>query len=168
MEKVAYFDKSGMLLDVFPRDTGASLYEARGTVYQADIIVFDGMTFHLDAPDEIQAIPVPDFSYTDSILELSYIFKIRCGSENDPSLIPAFVDKAASRMLWRRRDYLQVIRNYYRLGLYTAGDTFEAKYRASHRELFNRPEDEKAEEEHARTKAYFVRKNTKKNNAAAP
>ena len=37
----------------------------------------------------------------------------------------------ASPLLWRRRDYLQVIRNYYRLGMFESGDEFENMYRTA-------------------------------------
>lgn len=169
---IAHFDVHGMLIDVEPRRENTPLNEDRDIAYSMDILVLDGASYNLSTASEVQAIPVPDFFPTGNILELSYVFKIRCGSEKNAALIPAFVNKAlelmqASSFLWRRRDYLQVIRNYYRVGLFEDGDAFENAYRTNHPALFSKPEDVKHEDEHTSTKAYFKKKWEKKNRMSA-
>ena len=90
--------------------------------------------------------------------------KIRCGEVKDASLIPHFVNKTlslmqASKFMWRTRDYLQVIRNYYRCGMFEEGDEFEEGFQKAHPELFMDP---KTEKEHLSTKAYLRRNWEKK------
>ncbi len=53
---------------------------------------------------------------------------------------------------------MQVICNYYRLGLFQAGEEFELSYRRQNPELFSRPEDTAYEREHLSTKYYFENK----------
>ena len=64
-----------------------------------------------------------------------------------------------TRFIWRTRDYLQVLRNYYRCGMFEEGDEFEEGFLKAHPEL---PVDLKTEKEHISTKAYFRRKWEKK------
>lgn len=161
-EYTAYF-RDGMLYNVSPRNNPLSIYEDRDIAYKANIIFSDGKRYDLSKEKDILAIKSPHFPATSNILELSYIMKIRCGSERDSKLISAFVRKTlelmqASKFLWRRRDYLQVIRNFYRLGLFAEGDKFEAAYRRRYPKLFSAPEDSTHENEHLSTKAYFKRK----------
>lgn len=160
---IAYFDSHGMLIQVSPRNDAAPLYECRDVAYNMDALVLDGKTYDLTSCNDIQKIPVPDFYPTNDILEMSYIFKIRCGMETDASLVPTFVDKTlelmqASSFLWRRRDYLQAIRNYYYVGLFERGDAFEAAFRAARPDLFSYPEDSAHEVEHLCTKFYYENK----------
>lgn len=170
-KRIAYF-RNGMLCNVYPRDKAISLYDNRDIAYKADIIVSDGEEYDLSSVKDILSIPTPAFPSTDDILELSYIMKIRCGGELNPELIEAFVKKTlelmqASHFLWRRRDYLQVIRNFYRLELFSKGDRFEMIYRLTHRSIFSNPCDKLHELEHKRTKEYFKKKWKKKNSKKA-
>lgn len=165
--KIAYFDEHGMLYDVSPRNKEVPLYDDRDVAYQMDVLILGGAAFDLSNINQIQNIPIPASIPTWDILELSYIFKIRCGAVENPELIRVFVPKAlelmqASSFLWRRRDYLQVIRNFYRLGLFSEGDSFEKTFREEHPDLFSRPEDAEHETDHQRTKAYFKKKWAKK------
>ena len=163
--KIAYF-KNGMLYDVSPR-TASNLYEDREIAYKADVVVSDGISYDLENQADVANITIPAFSPTWDILELSYIMKIRCGAVNDPALLPIFVSKTlelmqSSGMLWRRRDYLQVIRNFYRCGLFELGDSFESEYRKTHPDIFINVKDVKHEAEHESTKRYFRSKWEKK------
>lgn len=165
---IAYFDAHGMLIDVKPRRKDTPLNEDRDVAYNMDALVLNGTSYDLTSASDVQAIPVPDFIPASNILELSYIFKIRCGSEKNAVLIPNFVSKSlelmqASSFLWRRRDYLQVIRNYYRVELFEDGDVFEAAFRTAHPELFSASEDSEHEAEHLRTKFYYENKYLKRN-----
>lgn len=165
--KCAYF-KNGMLYDLSPRNNPDSLYEDRDIAYSADIIILDGITYDLSVKEDIASIPIPNFAASwDCTSELSYILKIRCGSEKNKDLIPVFVDKVlslmqASHMLWRSRDYFQVIRNYYRFGLFSEGDAFEKEFRKNNPHLFNDPAIIKHELEHEQTKRYFKKKYEKR------
>jgi len=166
--KIAYFDEHGMLYDVSPRNKGTSLYENRDVAYQMDILVLNGVSFDLSNANQVHNIPYPIAISTWNILELSYVFKIRCGAVETSELIRVFVPKALNLMqtssfIWRRKDYLQVIRNFYRLGLFSEGDSFEKVFREEHPDLFNKPEDVSHEVEHQNTKAYFKKKWEKKN-----
>lgn len=166
-QKYAFF-KNGMLYDLMPRNNPDSLYDDRDIAYSADIIVSDGAKYDLSIKEDISAIPIPTFTSTwNTTFELSYILKIRCGAEKDAELIPTFVDKVlslmqASHMLWRSRDYFQVIRNYYRCGLFSEGDAFEKEFRKNNPHLFNDPAIIKHELEHEQTKRYFKKKYEKR------
>jgi hypothetical protein len=169
-ECCAYF-KNGVLYDVSPRNTDLSLYDDRQTAYDATVIISDGIRYSLLSAEDISTIPVPDYIYNgETTFELSYILKMRCGCCNDIRLIPVFINKTlelmqASPMMWRRRDYLQVIRNYYRLGMFEPGDAFEEEYRLRFPSLFSNPADDTHETEHASTKQYFKKKWLKKHPA---
>lgn len=162
MTKRAYY-KNGLLYDVSPRDPLLSLYEDRQTAYDATIVISDGKTYDITTIDGVNALPIPQFKSFSGILELSYILKLHCGIVEDPLIISAMVDKVlslmkASRLMWSPGDYLQVIRNYYRLGLFEDGDLYESKYRNKNYELFSQLQDNTYEGEHIRTKIYFENK----------
>ena len=165
--KHAYFE-SGILYDVEPRNHPNSLYEDRDIAYNADIITSDGVIYDLSALEKVKAIAIPDFPVTaNCTAELSYILKIRCGLVKDTSLLPVFVDKVislmqASHMLWSARDYLQVIRNYYRCGLFADGDAYEQQFRSAHPDLFMRSDIARINLEHEQTKRYFKKKHEKR------
>lgn len=164
---IAYYDEHGMLTNVFPRHNSESLYDDRDIAYHATIVCIGGFMYDLTTPTGYAELPIPNFKASWDVLNLAYIMKIHCSRIDDPQLIPAAVEKTLalmreSRMLWRRRDYLQVIRNYYRVGLFDDGDIFECKYRKDHPLDFSKQEDEKQEAEHQSTKAYFRSKWEKK------
>ncbi len=165
MEKYANFD-AGMLYDVFPREHPDSLYEDREVAYQADYFVCDGIFFNLHSAKDVAALPVIKSPITwSATFNISYIMKIRCGGVDEKALMPLFVEKTLDMMEaaggWRRGDYLQVIRNYYRVGLLEEGSIFELEYRHRHSALFSRPEDSEAEGEHLCTKYYFENQSRK-------
>lgn len=55
--KIAYF-RSGILYDVFPRNSSASLFDDRDIAYQSDVYVSDGEVFNLlDRSDIIRFLP---------------------------------------------------------------------------------------------------------------
>lgn len=158
----AYFT-NGILCAIQPYSN--DLYEHRDVAYHADSIVCEGIEYSLHNPDDIKKIPIPDrIELTDdSVFDISYILKIRLGYEENIDVVTALIPKvldlmAVSRLLWRRRDFLQVIRNFYRNGLFEEGDHFESEYRKSHRSLLRDPGANKAELEHQSTKAYFYKK----------
>ena len=112
MSKIAFFDNSGVLIDTSDRQHD-DIFQDRGIAYQADYYIIGGHKYDLSNPDSISSIPIPNFKPGNAaVLDMSYITKIRCGSEEDAELIPAFVNKTlelmlASKMLWGTRDYLQ-------------------------------------------------------------
>lgn len=164
-QKIAYF-KNGILHNIYPRSESNSLYEDRGVAYDSDtVIISDSCIYDPADPKSIIDLKIPKFGrYCDDVVfDLSYILKIRCESINDPALIPVFVRKTlelmeASPVGWRRRDYLRVICTFYENGLFRDGDCFEARYRASHKNLFSSPFDDLHEAEHLSTKYYFEEK----------
>lgn len=188
---IAYFDSKGELICVFPRKDQASTYGAflnngevdnkrqvpapvsmsqhdlfdeRETAYHADIIVCSGNVFHLSNPSEVKSIPIPVFvADSPAVLEMSYIMKIRCGTEDDCEVIPSLVEKTlelmhASKMIWRKADYLQVIRNYYRCNMFAEGGRFEAAYRKKYQSFFNDNTDREQEGKHLSSKYYYENK----------
>ena len=92
---------------------------------------------------------------------------MKCGRVENPEVVRVLVPKTLEQMqkssfIWRTKDYLQVIRNFYRVGLFAEGDAFEKEYRNSHPFLFKDLAIEEHEKEHTSTKAYWVRKYKKK------
>ena len=160
--KVAYF-KNGVLYSLSPRNDAISLYDDRQVAYDADtMIVSDEDVYDPARPESIKFLRVPQFDKDNcnTVFDLSYILKMRCGMVSDASIIPIFVEKTlemmvASTIEWRRGDYLRVICNYYENGLFEAGDQFEAEYRQKHGDLFVNPLDDLQEAEHLSTKYYF-------------
>lgn len=145
--------------------TQQELFDERETAYHADIIVCRGNSYHLSNPVDVKDIPTPEFVVTTpAVLELSYIMKIRCGAEDNCKIIPSLVEKTlelmrASKMIWRRADYLQVIRNYYRCNMFAEGGRFEAEYRKRNQPLFDGVIDRVQEGMHLSTKYYYENKN---------
>lgn len=167
--KIAYFDSNGTLSEVSPRNNGTSLYDSRDIAYQADVFYIDGKRYDLSSATDILHIPLLSNKYSNDVTrDLSYIMKIRLGNVQDFMLIPVFVSKTLDLMLhsniqWRMSDYLQVIRAYYRVGLFDEGDDYERLFRRNYPDLFIGPGKEKVEAEHISTKAYFKQKWEKKN-----
>lgn len=162
------FFKDGILYSVSPRNNDISLYEDRGTAYKADLIVSDGIIYDLHNILSVRAIKIPVAKFDENVVfNLSYIMKIRCGVVDDAALIPTFVKKTlelmrCSKVGWRSRDYFQVLRNFYRFGLFDYGDAFEESFRALYPQLFNDLAIEEHEKEHRVTKDYYRRKWEKK------
>lgn len=167
MANYAFFNQSGALTNVSPRNN-LDLFDDREIAYQADYFFINHKRYNLFNPESISRIPVPDFDSSHAaVLDLSYIARIRCGIVNDPDLIPAFVSKTldlmfASRLLWRRNDYLQVIRNYYRCDMIFEGEAFEASFRQAHLNLFASAPSDADEGEHLATKYYFENHNRRR------
>ena len=143
---IAYFN-NGELYDVSPFDSNKSIFDNREIAYRADIIVSDGVTYDLSNIQDISVLPIPAFSPgIPAVLEMSYILKIRCGIVDDVNIIPVIVPKTIDMMLtspfmWRDKDYLQVIRNFHRVGLIREGteykNSFLAKYGSIDEKLKN-------------------------------
>ena len=131
---VAYF-RNGELYNVFPRNNPDDLFEDRGIAYKADKIISDDIEYDLSNVSDIRAICIPAFTPSiPSVLEMSYIMKIRCGVVDSAELIPAFIQKTielmlASCIIWKERDYMQVIRNYHRAGLIEQGKQYKAEFK---------------------------------------
>ena len=92
--------------------------------------------------------------------DASYILKMRLGSLDEPEDIRAGIIMTLESMLaspigWQRGDLLQVIRNYYRVGLFKEGDAVEAYFRRISPITFLNPYDARDEGEHLRTKYYY-------------
>ena len=164
MSKIAFFDNSGVLINTSDRQHD-DIFDDREIAHQADYYVIGSHKYDLSNPDSISSIPIPNFKPGNAaLLDMSYITKIRCGAVEDAELIPAFVSKTldimiASKLLWTPRDYLQVIRNYYRCDLIDSGEVFEADFRLMHFELFESLKGNPIEGEHLSTKYYFENRN---------
>ena len=166
MKKRAYY-KNGILYDVYPRDTSLSLYEDRQTAYDATIVISDGVEYDISTVFGINSLPIPNDTRAHDILSLSYILKLHCGSVEDPLIIPPMVEKVLSimihsKLLWRRKDYLQVLRNFYRVGLFIEGDMFESVFRKNNPKIFSNQAEFGSELEHIKTKIYFENKARKR------
>ena len=156
----AYF-KDGILYNVSPRNKSKPLYEDRDIAYKADIIVSDGISYTL--PNDIDRLPIPNFERLGSqgpTGDLSYVLKMCLSQIKDVSYLPAFIEKVilmmdASRIGWTRVDYLSVIRNYYRHGMFDVGDQYEEEFRRLNPKLFLDTAQNVYEVEHEKTKAYW-------------
>ena len=155
----ASFDYSGQMVST-----------DRNAAYKADRITINGFPFDLHSNEDIRRIPIPDFCANwDVTNNLAYIMKIRCGSA-EKDVIPDMIEKTiqlmlASRICWRMGDYLQVIRNFYRTGLFDEGDMYESVFRSKHPEVFADLAAMKYEKEHESTKGYWRKKATRREKA---
>ena len=152
--KIAYF-RSGILYDVFPRNSPASLFDDRDIAYQSDVYVSDGEVFNLLDRSDIIRLPAPnqnniDLSSAATLLDMSYIFKIYCCSREDgryASVIPELVKKCFEIMVlsrlnnWTRGDYLRLIRCFWTFNLPAEGAAFEADAQRRYPECFRRIAD---------------------------
>lgn len=138
----------------------------RNAAYKADVVTIGGVSYDLHNSEDIRQIPIPEFAANWNVTDnLAYIMKIRCGSA-EKAIVPVIVEKTiqlmfASRVCWRMGDFLQVIRNFYRTGLFAEGDEYENTFRSEHPEVFSDPAAPKYEKEHESTKAYWKRKATR-------
>ncbi len=115
-KRIAFF-KNGFLTNVFPRNTGISLYEDRDAAYCATEIESDGKTYSLLSPQSIQAIPVPQFSDSqETTFSLDYILRM-CASNfrnrRNHHLSILVLQKAVeimpfSNIGWNENDYLRL------------------------------------------------------------
>lgn len=92
--------------------------------------------------------------------DASYILKMHLSATDDEEDIRDGTIKTLEAMLaspvgWRRGDMLQVIRNYYRVGLFAEGDAVEAYFRRTSPDTFLNPYDERDEGTHLSTKYYY-------------
>lgn len=162
----AAFFRNGILYHVEPHDNSKSLCDNREVAYDArSVIVSDGDTYDPLQPNSVSNLSVPLFTGdgTEVVFDLSYILKMRCGLVENQNIISVFINKTlelmeASPIVWGRKDYLQVIHNYYRLGLFEVGDAFEAQYRSTHNAIFGFETDEIHEADCLRTKYYYESK----------
>ena len=166
--KAAFF-RNGCLYDLLPRNKSLSLYEDRGVAYDKDaVIVSDGIIYDPQNPISINDLLIPDFAPINGAMpnvatDLSYIMKMRCGQIEDKRYISLLIQTTlylmdASPIGWGRGDYLQVIRNFFRIGMFAEGDRFESVYRHTNPSLFSNPFDESKEADHLSSKYYWERK----------
>ena len=166
MSIIAYFNNEGTLVKKKTKKH-ENVFDDRELAYQADFYCILGRLYDLSNSQSIASMPIPTFNSSHaSVLDLSYIMKIRCGTVEALDLLPSFVMKTLEMMLdshigWKRGDYLQVIRNYYRLNMVLEGETFEALFRMTYPKVFSNPLDVTAEGEHISTKYYFENRNRK-------
>ena len=166
MSIIAYFNNEGTLIKVSPQKY-ESIFDDRELAYQADFYCIFNHIYDLSNPLSVASMSIPEFNLPHTtVLDLSYIMKMHCGAVESFNLLPSFVTKTVELMLashvgWRRRDYLQVICNFYRLNMFLEGETFEAQFRMTHPKVFSNPSDESAEGEHISTKYYFENRNRK-------
>ena len=166
MSIIAYFNNEGTLIKVYPKKH-ESIFDDRELAYQADFYYILDQIYDLSNSQSVASMTIPEFNSSHTtVLDFSYIMKIRCGKVEYPNLLRSFVTKTLELMLashvdWRRGDYLQVIRNYYRLNMILEGESFEAQFRITHPKVFSNPADENAEGEHISTKYYFENRSRK-------
>lgn len=132
-KKIAFFDKSGILYDVYPRDHTKTLEENRGVAYSADVFVIDGKSYDLHDPASIAQIPVPDWAQASGVFlnvttYLDYILKVRLGNGNDtPCVTAAIASKASSLMetspiMYRPEDSFKIINQLMKVGMFDDAD----------------------------------------------
>lgn len=166
--KAAFF-RNGCLYDLIPRNKSLSLYEDRGVAYEKDtVIVSDGNIYDPQKPISINDLHIPDFVPVNGAMpsvttDLSYIMKMRCDQIEDKGYISLFIQTTlylmdASPIGWGRDDYYQVIRNFFRLGMFAEGDRFESVYRHNNPSVFSNPFDESKEADNLVSKYYWERK----------
>lgn len=163
------FFRNGVLYKTIPAPY-ESIYDNREIVLMPDcIIVSDGSVYDPEDPASISSLITinprfPDNSGISSpVLDLSYNLKMRLGVVEDKAILPAYVRKVLELMLlspfhYSRNDYLQAIRNYYRLSMVKEGNLAELDFRKKHPEIFGISLDEGQECEHLRTKYNFEHK----------
>lgn len=173
-ERNTAFFKNGIFYAVKPHYDG-SIYDARDILLEPDcIIVSDGTVYDPEHPESIKGLSVIEYhrtsnaSITSPVLDLSYNLKMKCGVIEDGNLLPDYVAKTLELMImspiaYLRSDYLQAIRNYYRLGMLDLGNSFECEFRNRHPELFSNKLTVLKECEHLRTKYHFEDQNYKAN-----
>ena len=166
--KRAYF-KNGILYKTEPSPYN-TIYDNREIALADDCIIHsDGSVFDPEIPSSISKLITinPRFADNSSIpspvLDLSYNLKMRCGVIQDKSILPAYVDKVLELMIqspigYTRSDYLQVIRNYYRLGMNKEGNLIEVDFRNRNPEIFTCQHTQKQECDHLSTKYHFEHK----------
>ena len=164
MKAKAYF-RNGDLVRTEPIK-GSTLFDSRDVALDtASIIVSDNDIYDPAVPESISSLRIPAFKKMNisAVLDLSYILKMRCGTYEDADTIALFVDKTlqlmqASSISWKRGDYLQVIRNFYRLGMVADGSVYEARFRNANPAIFCNRMTVSDEGEHLTTKYYFEEK----------
>lgn len=166
--------QNGELISVAPKGKGSLFDNREIAIDNTALIESDGILYDTRNPDSIRSFAIPEFKKMNfiAVLDLSYNMKIRCGHTESIDVIPELVPKtlelmSASPIGWRRRDYLQVIRNYYRVGLIGEGSQFEVEFRLNHPAIFSNRIDYCDEGEHLVVKYHFEDQNHKKQEYAA-
>lgn len=128
---IAYFE-NGTLIDVYPRNNSISLYDDRGTAYEATTVVSDGRKYDLMDASSVAAIPCPHFSANNSSVTFSLDYVLRmCASNirnagyNEQSILVLW--KAVQLMPnsgigWAEKDYLRLAIWLYEDGRIIDGD----------------------------------------------
>lgn len=105
-KKLAFFDKHGVLIDVFPKNKNISLYENRQVAYSADYFVMNGKVYDLHNPSDVVSIEVPDFIFNGDVTSsIEYLMYMHRGNEDDPELEIAIISKAYELMTKSKRQY---------------------------------------------------------------
>ena len=98
-KKLAFFDKHGVLIDVFPRNKNISLYEDRQTAYSADYFVMNGKIYDLTKIEDVKNIEIPDFILNGDVTSgIDCLMYMHRGNEDNPELEIAIVNKAFELM----------------------------------------------------------------------
>lgn len=105
-KKLAFFDKHGVLIDVFPRNKNISLYEDRQTAYSADYFVMNGKIYDLKNPADVESIEIPDFVLNGDVTSgIEYLMYMHRGNEDNPELEIAIINKAYELMTKSKWQY---------------------------------------------------------------
>lgn len=132
-KKIAFFDRAGILYDVYPRDHTKTLEENRGIAYSADVFVIDGKIYDLHDPTSIAQIPTPDWSqahrgFLNVTTYLDYILRIRLGNSNDTPYVTATIASKASSLMatspimYRPEDSFKIINQLMKVGMFDDAD----------------------------------------------
>lgn len=135
-KKIAFFDKHGILIDVYPRDKSKSLYEDRQTAYSADCFVMNGKIHDLHIPAGVESIEIPNFILNGDVTSgIDYLMYMHRGNnENYPMLELAIVNKAFDLMInskwcYGRQSYLALAVCLMKIDMFDEADVLYEKAR---------------------------------------
>lgn len=99
-KNIAFFDKNGILTDVFPRDKNISLYDNRQVAYSADYLVMNNIIYDLHNASDVEKIELPEFIFNGDVTSgIEYIMYMHRGNEDNPDLELAIINKTFDLMV---------------------------------------------------------------------
>lgn len=127
-QKIAFFDKYGVLQSVYPNDPAISLYDNRHIANEANYYVINGKQYDLTNPESFNSIPTPLFQHPEFVVfDLSYVMKMHTAYIDNKELAVPFALKTvelmtASEILWQTKDYFTVAGRLMELGEFDSAD----------------------------------------------
>ncbi|MGN1478820.1 MAG: hypothetical protein ACI4XH_03560 [Acutalibacteraceae bacterium] len=126
---IAFFDKYGVLYDLYPKDENCDLYEQRNIAYSAQYIVIFSKIYNLLNPNDIKAIPTPDYSKLQGsvTLYLEYILRMHRGRTDNIEIEKSLALKTAELMnisVWYYgiKEYMPLCNSLMKLDDYETSD----------------------------------------------